>query len=181
MAVGVTSIFASFLPWFNGLLLIFIGWFLRDAARTSYQQVLLRDALTGITARQLTDYGCPLIPPHMNLSMVVQQYAAPTGRNCFLVSWGVELEGMVTLRRIKEVPRTRWPTTTVQDIMTPANKLKVAHADQDLIGVIQEMNGESTNHIPVVETGKVIGVINREDVARFLRTRVELVRDRLKT
>jgi Zn-dependent protease/CBS domain-containing protein len=173
MAVGIASIFAPLLPWFNGLLLIFIGWFLRDAARASYQQVLLRDALTGITARQITDYGCPLIPPHLNLMELVQQHILPTGRSCFLISWGAELEGMVTLQQIKKVPRTRWAITSVQDIMTPASKLKVAYADQDILSVLQEMNGESTNHIPVMEAGKVIGIINREDIARFLRTRAD--------
>jgi Zn-dependent protease/CBS domain-containing protein len=173
MAVGIASIFTPLLPWFNGLLLIFIGWFLNDAARASYQQVLLRDALTGITARQVTDYDCPLIPPHLNLMELVQQYILPTGRSCFLISWGAELEGMVTLQQIKKVPRSRWAITPVQDIMTPASKLKVAYADQDILSVLQEMNGESTNHIPVMEAGKVIGVINREDIARFLRTRAE--------
>jgi CBS domain-containing protein len=80
---------------------------------------------------------------------------------------------MVTLQQIKRVPRTRWATATVQDVMTPANKLKVAYADQDLLGVLQEMNGETANHVPVIEAGKVIGIINREDIARFLRTRAE--------
>ena len=159
--------------WFNGLWLIFIGWFLRDAARASYQQVLLRDALMGITARQVTDYDCPLIPPHLNLMELVQQHILPTGRSCFLISWGAELEGMVTLQQIKKVPRTRWAITPVQDIMTPASKLKVAYADQDILSVLQEMNGESTNHIPVMEAGKVIGIINREDIARFIRTRAD--------
>jgi Zn-dependent protease/CBS domain-containing protein len=173
MAVGIASIFAPLLSWFNGLLLIFIGWFLRDAARASYQQVLLRDALTGITVRQITDYDCPLIPPHLNLMELVEQYILPTGRSCFLISWGVDLEGMVTLQQIKKVPRSRWAITPVQDIMTPASKLKVAYADQDILSVLQEMNGEGTNHIPVMEAGKVIGVINREDIARFLRTRAE--------
>jgi Zn-dependent protease/CBS domain-containing protein len=173
MAVGIISIFAPFLPWFNGLLLIFIGWFLRDAARASYQQVLLRDALIGITARQVTDYGCPLIPPHMNLTELAQQYILSTGRSCFLISWGAELEGMVTLQQIKKVPRDRWAITSVQDIMTPASKLKVAYADQDILSVLQEMNGENANHIPVIEAGKAIGVINREDIARFLRTRAD--------
>jgi CBS domain-containing protein len=153
--------------------LILIGWFLNDAARASYQQVLLRDALIGITARQVTDYASPLVPPHMNLTELVEQYVLPTGRSCFLISWGAELEGMVTLQQIKKVPRTRWATTTVQDVMTPANKLRVAYADQDLLGVLQEMSGESTSHIPVIEAGKVIGIINREDIARFLRTRAE--------
>jgi len=172
IAGGIALIFVL-RPWFNGMWLILIGWFLNDAARASYQQVLLRDALIGITARQVTDYASPLVPPHTNLTEVVEQYVLPTGRSCFLISWGAELEGMVTLQQIKKVPRTRWATTTVQDVMTPANKLRVAYADQDLLGVLQEMSGESTSHIPVIEAGKVIGIINREDIARFLRTRAE--------
>ena len=160
--------------WFDGIWLVLIGWFLNDAARASYQQVLLRDALVGITARQVTDYASPLVPPHMNLAELVDQYVLPTGRSCFLISWGAELEGMVTLQQIKKVPRIRRATTTAQDIMTPATKLKVAHADQDLLGVLQQMNGENTNHIPVVEAGKVTGIINREEIARFLHTRAEV-------
>jgi Zn-dependent protease/CBS domain-containing protein len=172
IAGGIVLIFVLRL-WLDGMWLIFIGWFLNDAARASYQQVLLRDALTGITARQVTDYGCPLIPPHLNLMELVQQHILPTGRSCFLISWGAELEGMVTLQQIKKVPRSRWSTTTVQDIMTPASKLKTAYADQDILSVLQEMNGESTNHIPVIEAGKVTGIINREDIARFIRTRAD--------
>ena len=172
IAGGIALIFALGL-WLNGMWLILIGWFLSDAARVSYQQVLLRDALTGLTVRQLTDYSCPLIPPHMNLTDLVQQHILPTGRSCFLISWGAELEGMVTLQQIKKVPRSRWAITSVQDIMTSASKLKVAYADQDILSVLQEMNGESANHIPVMEAGKVIGVINWEDIARFLRTRAD--------
>jgi CBS domain-containing protein len=159
--------------WISGMWFIFIGWFLSDAARASYQQVLLRDTLTGITARQVTKYDCPLIPPHMNLTELVEQYILTAGRSCFLVSWGVGLEGMVTLQQIKKVPRTRWAITSVQDIMIPANKLKVAYADQDLLSVLQEMNGESANHIPVMEAGKVIGIIDREDIVRLLQTRAD--------
>jgi Zn-dependent protease/CBS domain-containing protein len=172
IAGGIALIFA-FQLWLDGVWLIFIGWFLNDAARASYQQVLLRDALIGITARQVTDYDCPLISPHLNLMELVQQHILPTGRSCFLISWGAELEGMVTLQQIKKVPRSRWTITSVQDIMTPASKLKVAYADQDILSVLQEMNGESANHIPVIEAGKIIGIINREDIARFLRTRAD--------
>jgi len=173
IAAGIVLVFVR-QSWFDGIWLVLIGWFLNDAARASYQQVLLRDALVGITARQVTDYASPLVPPHMNLAELVDQYVLPTGRSCFLISWGAELEGMVTLQQIKKVPRIRRATTTAQDIMTPATKLKVAHADQDLLGVLQQMNGENTNHIPVVEAGKVTGIINREEIARFLHTRAEV-------
>jgi Zn-dependent protease/CBS domain-containing protein len=173
IAVGIAMIVLVPLYWPRGLWLAFIGWFLRDAARASYQQILLRDALTGIAVRQVTDYACPLIPPHMSLTDLVQQYVLPAGRSCFLVSWGAELEGMVTRQQIKKVPRTRWAITSVQDIMIPADKLKVAYVDQDLLSVLQQMNGKSPSHVPVMEAGKVVGVIDREGIARFLRTRAD--------
>ncbi len=172
IAGGIALMFVLHL-WFNGLWLVFIGWFLSNAARASYQQVLVRDALAGVTARQVTDYNCPLIPPHMTLAELVQQYVWATGRGCFLISWGAGLEGMVTQQQIKKVPRSQWATTTVQDIMTPASKLKAAYAEQDILSVLQEMNGENADHIAVMEAGKVIGIINREDIARFIRTRAE--------
>ena len=167
--IALIILFRAF--WFSGLWLVLIGWFLHDAARGSYRQVLLRDALIGIIARQVTDYGCPLIPPDMNLEDVVQRYILPTGRSCLLVTRGGELEGMVTLQHIKRIPRARWPVTSVRDIMTPAGRLKVAHADQDVLSVLQDMEGESANHIPVTEGGRVAGVISREELIRFLRTR----------
>jgi len=170
---GIVIIFAFHL-WFQGLWLVFIGWFLHVAARASYQQVLLRNSLYGITVRHVTDHGCPLISPDLNLKDLVQQYILPTGRSGFPVTKETVLEGMVTLQQIKKIPRGRWDATSVQDIMTPASKSKVVHPDQDILALLQEMNGENANHIPVIHEGKVIGIVNREDLTRFLRTRVDL-------
>ena len=58
--------------------------------------------------------------------------------------------------------------------MTPTSKLRIAHPDQDVLTLLQEMNGENADHMPVIERGKVIGIVNREDLARFLRTRANL-------
>jgi Zn-dependent protease/CBS domain-containing protein len=174
IAGGIAIILTPRLLWFNGLWFILIGWFLRNAARASYQQVLLRDVLFGITVRQVMDYECPLIPPDTHLRDVVEQYILPTGRSCFPVTRGAELEGMVTLQQIKKIPRARWASASVQDIMTPASKLKTAHVDQDVLSVLQEMEAESIKYLPVIEAEKVVGVINREELIRFLRTRADL-------
>jgi len=171
VAGGVVIIFVAHL-WLNGLWLVFIGWFLHDAARATYQQILLRDSLSGVKVRHVTDYSCPLVSPKLNLESVVQEYILPTGRNCFPVARETLLEGMITLCDLKKIPRTRWDTTTVQDIMTPVNKLKIAYLNQDILSLLQEIG--KTDHIPVVEEGKVIGIVNREDLNRFLRTRVDL-------
>jgi len=170
---GIVIIFTLHL-WFQGLWLVFIGWFLHDAARASYQQVLLRNALYGITVHHVMDHGSPLISRDLNLRDLVQQYILPTGRTGFPVTREAVLDGMVTLQRIKKTPKAKWDITSVQDIMTPASKLKVAHPDQDILTLLQEMSGKTVNHIPVIQEGKVIGMVNREDLTRFLRTRVDL-------
>lgn len=168
---GIVIVFAYHL-WLNGLWLIFIGWFLHDAARASYQQVLLRRASSGITVRHVMDYGCPFIPRDLNLRDLVQQYILPTGRSCFPVTREAVLEGMITLQQIKKIPKAKWDMTSVQDIMTPASKLKIAYPDQDVLTLLQEK--EIANHIPVTERGKVIGMVNREELSRFLRIRADL-------
>jgi Zn-dependent proteases len=170
---GIAIMFARQL-WFNGLWLIFIGWFLHDAARASYQQVLLRNSLSGITVRHVMDYGCPLIPPALNLRGLVQQYILPTGRICFPVTKEAALEGMVTLLQIKKISQVKWDITSVQDIMTPASKLKVAYPDQDILTLLQKMDEKNASCVPVMEAGKVIGIVNRENLTRFLHIRADL-------
>jgi len=171
LAGGMVVIFVAHL-WLNGLWLVFIGWFLRDAARAAYQQILLRDSLSGVKVRHVTDYGGPIVSPELTLERLVQDYILPTGRNCFPVARGSLLEGLITLSAVKKIPQTRWDITTVQEAMTPINKLKTAHPDQDILSLLPEMG--KTDHMPVTEEGKVIGILNREDLNRFLRTRADL-------
>ncbi|MBN2186087.1 MAG: site-2 protease family protein [Dehalococcoidia bacterium] len=173
IAVGIV-IALAYHSWLNGLWLVFIGWFLHDAARASYQQALLREYLSGITVRHVMDHGCPLVARDFSLRDLAQQYILPTGRTCFPVTREAELEGMITLQQIGKISKAKWDSTLVQDVMTPASKLKTTYPDQDILALLQEMNNEIANHMPVIERGKVIGVLNREDLNRFLRTRTSL-------
>lgn len=157
--------------WFSGLWFALIGWFLHDAARASYQQVLFRDALEGVRARQVTDHSCPLVSPDVTIKEVVQGHVLPTGRGCLLVGEGDELRGMVTVQQIRKVRRADWGRVSVRDVMTPAARLKTVDADMDVLSVLQEMDAERTDQIPVTESGRPLGVINRDNLIRFLRTR----------
>lgn len=172
IVAGLVIIFSVHF-WLNGLWLIFIGWFLQDAARASYYQVLLRSSLVGLTAGQVADYGCPSVSPHLNLLDLVQQYVLPRGRDCFLVSEGASVLGMLTLEQIRKVPRDRWAITTVMDVMLSADKLKAVPADQELSSVLAEVTGRGTEHLAVMEGGKIVGVIARDNLLRLLRIRTD--------
>jgi len=51
------------LSWFDGIWIIFIGWFLESAASASYRQIRRQEAVQGFTASEATTPDCPAVPP----------------------------------------------------------------------------------------------------------------------
>lgn len=162
------------LGWFNGLWLAFIGWFLRNAASTSYHQAQWRGALQGFTASQVMVSDYPVVPLSITVSQLVQGYIFTSGRDYFLVADEDGIRGILTLPNIKSVPQPNWDVTQVKDIMTPVDKLKMAHPDQNALNILEQMDESNINQMPVVSEGRIIGLITRDNLIRFLRTRSEL-------
>ena len=160
--------------WFSGLWMVFIGWFLGNAASVSYRQVQWREVLRGFTASQAMTSDCPTVPPWTTVNQLVQEYAFATGHSCFLVAEEGRLWGIVTLHNIKTVSQPDWNVTQVKEIMTPVDKLKVAYPEQDALSILEQMNESNINQMPVVSEGRVIGLIARDSLIRLLRIRSQL-------
>ncbi|MCL0094462.1 site-2 protease family protein [Dehalococcoidales bacterium] len=171
---GILIIFLLPTEWFFGLWLAFIGWFLENAASASYRQAQWRAALHGFNASQVMTSDWSVVPSNITVSQLVQGYIFTTGRRFFLVADDSGVRGILTLHNIKSVSQQNWEVTQVKEIMTPLNQLKVAHPNQDALSVLEEMDENDINQMPVVSEGKVIGLIARDNLIRFLRTRAEL-------
>ncbi len=162
------------LSWFDGLWIAFIGWFLNNAASASYRQVQWREALQGFTAADLMTSNFPVAPAEMTVGELVQRYVLPTGHRLFVVADESRLLGIVTLHNIKPVARQNWPITLVREIMTPVDRLKIAEPNQEALSLLEAMDDSDINQMPVVSAGRVIGLVTRDNLARFFRTRSEL-------
>ncbi len=162
------------LSWFSGLWLVFIGWFLGSAASSSYRQAQWRYALHELIASQVMTSGYPAVPSNITVSELVQGYIFTGGHHLFMVTDEGRLEGILTLDNIKSVSRQSWDVTHVKEIMTPANKLKVAYPAQNVLSIVEQMEENDINQIPVVNEGRVIGLITRDNLSRFLHIRSEL-------
>jgi Zn-dependent protease len=67
----------------NGLWLAFIGWFLDNAAQSSYQQVATQRLLAGHTVREIMNQDCTALSPNLTLDTLVNDHILATGRRCF--------------------------------------------------------------------------------------------------
>lgn len=174
VAGGVILMFLSRENWFNGLWLAFIGIFLAYMATASYRQAQWQAALMGVKVADVMTTTCPVISPYVTISRVVQDYIFVGGHQCFMVTDGGELQGILTLRNIKSVDQKTWDTTAVSDVMTPAERLKVVRMDEEVLSVIEQMEEYGISQMPVESGGRIIGLVTRDDVLRLLYTRSRL-------
>jgi Zn-dependent protease/CBS domain-containing protein len=162
--------------WFNGVWLAFIGWFLLNAAQESVLQVSLRSVLTGVRAEDVMARDCPTVSSRMSLAELVQEHILKTGQRCFVVAEGSRLDGLVTLHQIKAVPQSRWTDVSVGEAMTPLATLRVVAPETPILEVLQTMEGEDVNQVPVAKGGQLVGMLTRDHILRILSAKMELDR-----
>jgi Zn-dependent protease len=161
--------------WFNGLTLIFVGWVLHLAAVQSRRQTALREALQHIAARDMISGESPImVTPQLTVGQLVRDHILVTGQRYFVVAEEGKLLGAATIRDIKRVPKKRWNSTKISKAMTPAKQLRTASAQQSAASVLELMDELRIKRMPVLEAGKVIGVISQDSLNRLKKTRVEL-------
>lgn len=169
--VGVWQMFGGN---FGGLWIAFIGWFLDSAATAQVHQVMFQGLLAGHTVAQAMSRRCAAIPADLTLQQLVEDHILRSGQRCFLVNRGENTVGLMTLHRIKEVPRGEWSTTSAARVMLPLERLKRISPDSELWTALQQMDRDGVNQLPVMTDSQVVGMLSREDVITFLRTVQEL-------
>ena len=78
------------------------------------------------------------------------------------------LLGMVGLSDITKVDPKRRATTTVAEIMTPAERLVSVAPDDDAFEALSLLAQRGLNQLPVVRDGRLRGLLRREEVMSWL-------------
>jgi Zn-dependent protease/CBS domain-containing protein len=157
----------------NGVWLAFIGWFLSDAASQSYRQTVIQDLLDDVPVALLMRNDAPVVPPDLPVSNLVYNFIMKTGESAFPVVEGDRLVGMVSLKDVRKVPREAWDTTTVSQIMTPAEQLAVVTPQVPASKVLELLERYNVRQAPVVQDGRLLGLLRRRDIMRWLQTQSE--------
>jgi Zn-dependent protease len=158
----------------NGLWLVFIGWFLQNAAASSIAQAGLRTTLAGVTASQVMSRTLVRVPSQTPVGSLVETEMLGAGQRAFFVSDDESVRGMVTLTDIARLPRPVWETTPVERIMAPEERWVRIAPDTELLAAIETMETANVKQLPVVAEGRIIGLLSREQALNFLRLRAEV-------
>ncbi len=166
---------------FNGLIIIFTGWFLLTSAQSARSQSVLETAFRGVTVNQIMNTNVMTVPANISLQKLVDEYFLPRGLRSAFVMQGDQLAGLITLSDIRHVPRDQWPQTPVGFAMIPLERLHTITPQQNVKDVLPLMTGQDVNQLAVVQDGRLVGVLTREGILRSLEIRRNLGVDRNRT
>ena len=153
----------------GGLWLMLIGWFLYLAAQSSSQQATLQVILSGIKVKDVMVRDIVTLNSSITIDDAVDKYFLRYSYGGFPVMDDGKFLGIITLKEIKDVPRRDWDRVKVSDILVPHNKKWEVSPDSDVMGSLELMIKEDKGRIIVMENDKVIGLITRNGIARYLQ------------
>ncbi len=158
----------------SGIWLGIIGLFLNSAARSSYQQVMLRQGLEGEPVRRFMNPDPIVVPPTLDLHHWVDDYVYRYHRKAFPVVADGRLEGIVTTRALSKYPRDTWDQHTVGEAMTHDLAEVSISPDADALHALGQMQRTGLSRLLVVEGERLVGIVSLKDLMRFLNMKLEL-------
>lgn len=157
----------------NGLWLIVLGWFLRNAATTESASARVEISLRGVTVGQAMGSGTAIVPSRMKLRQLLEEHVLNRGETAFLVIDDDVPRGIVTVMDIAKVPQARLDWASVSEIMSPWNPRLYVTPQTPLLEAIEMMDDAHVSHLPIMAGDRPCGLLTRDGVRSYLRLRMD--------
>lgn len=152
----------------GGLWLALIGWFLGNAARQSWQGRLIEDRLGVLPVSRVMHHDFRVVAPDLSVLELVDEGFLALSYRAYPVVANGELRGLVSLEDVRRLGRDQWAETRVADIMTPLDRLHAVGPADFASRALKLLAEQGFNQLPVVDRGRIRGVVTREDILKWL-------------
>jgi len=159
----------------GGFWFVIIGIFLRSTAEGGFQQVVMKGALEGVKVKELMSRGIISVSPSLRIDRLVEDFYLTHTYITYPVVEGERVIGIITLKRVKEVPRDQWIKKTVREVMMPLREEIMLDPGGEAVEALQKMIRTKEGRLPVVKDGKAMGMITRRDILNLLEIKTDLM------
>ena len=166
MVLGFLNMFSGNV--IGGAWLVFIGWFIRMAAESSYVQHVLHRSLQGVRARDVMTADPQTIASSATLQQFLQEYVLEGRHHSYPVTANGHAKGLITLDRARQVPRDEWTQRSVRDAMIELTPDLAVAPDASMADTMHKLNASPVGRILVTDGSQLLGIISQGDVARWL-------------
>jgi Zn-dependent protease len=173
IVLGIAMSFGLHVPVFGsglvaGMWLAFIGWFVRGAESQATGKVAIDEALVGHVVGEVMRQDGHAVSPDLPLTAFVHDHVIRDNERALPVMLGDHLLGLVSSADLRVVPTGNWPWTRVSSVMRPESLLVVTSPQEPLAAAFDRLMQEDVAQLPVIDQGRLVGMLHRRDVVRWL-------------
>ncbi len=158
----------------GGLWLIFIGWFLTGAARSSYEQLVVRQALSGVPVERVMTTDVPEIPGDMPVRQFVDEHLLRRDFSCYPVMKNGSVIGVIGAEEVRTIRSEMWDFTRVDEIAHRIDGAYEISATDDAWDALGKLASPEICRLMVIENGELKGTLGRDAIYRLINTKSKL-------
>jgi Zn-dependent protease/CBS domain-containing protein len=163
-----TFVFAGSLV--GGIWSVFLGWFLLSAARSEETGGLIRQALSGISVREVMTPNPVQAPDDITVEDALHGYVLASRHSTFPThDASGRLSGLLTMAAVKNVAPDARATTLIKQVACPLDSVSTAGPTDPVINLLSAPPGCSEGRTLVVDGGRLVGIISPSDINRLLQ------------
>ena len=171
--IGFGFLDTIFIGDFNGIWLLFIGLYVQSSATASMNETRVTQALTGVTVGELMTKGVKTVEPDLTLQQVQDYALIPLKHHGFPVVKDGELLGIITDEDVRKVKPEFWDEQHVRNVMRKTSDLVSVKPEDAAVDALIKLAKAGVGRLPVIEEGKLVGIITRSDFARAIQDRLK--------
>jgi PDZ domain-containing secreted protein/Zn-dependent protease/CBS domain-containing protein len=166
VTVGLLELFTG--AGLGGVWLVFLGWFLIQAAQDEATMALQRQVLGGRRVRDLMTPDPVAVPPDLTVAELIELAARARRFSTYPVVEDGRLVGVVPLRVVATVPSEERERRRVRDLMVPAREVPTVSPDQEVVDALAALGDRGARAMVTTEDGRLVGVLSGADVTHAL-------------
>ena len=156
---------------FGGAWLVFIGWFLLQAAGAEVRFALAKQALDGLRVRDVMVREPVTVAPDVTLEQFVDEVVWRHRYTTYPVVEDGRPVGLLPFRCVAEVPRTEWGRRTVRECALPLEQVPTFDEQEPVADALAELGDDGVGRGLVLANGRLAGLLSATDVVHALELR----------
>ena len=159
---------AIFTDTVSGLWLAFIGWFLLIASGSEARFLAVRDAFDGLRVRDLMVREPATVDADVSIGRFMDDVVWNRRHTTYPVVDGEVAVGLLSFRRVAEVPRGEWDDHAVSECMIPRSEVPVLSEEDKLVDALVELSDGIGRGLVLDADNRLVGFLSISDLLRAL-------------
>jgi Zn-dependent protease/CBS domain-containing protein len=158
----------------NGIWLVFIGWFINQMSKDSYQSMLLSDIFDKINIREFMTGKVVTVDRSMSVQELVDNYFYKYKFAIFPVSQDGRIIGIVSAASVKQLETGTRSQATVGSITTPLSDKLIISPDDIVSTAMTRLRSNGIGRVLVMDQDNLLGIVSNTDILNYLWIRNQI-------